>query len=505
MRRLAPRPVLDTFLPREPTMRLLAVTTLVTTFGSGLFYTTSALFFTRIVGLSVAQVGVGLTIAGLCGVLAGLPFGHLADRRGARRLLVVLLVLEGLATLAFVAVDSFAAFVLVASAAAVCDRGGSTVRNALIALAVPEGERVHGRALLRSLTNVGIGCGTAVAALALHFDSRPAYVTLIVADTCAFMVAAALLTRLPRATADARAPQAEGGPRLLALRDRPYLAVTVLFGLVSFQFGIFEIGLPIWVAEHTSAPRTVVAAALLVNTALIVCLQVRASRGTEEAPGAARACAWSGLLLGGACVLYAAAAELPAARRRRAAADRRRRADRRRAPVLGRRLGPQLRARAARGAGPVPGRLQQRLRGGDHALAAGRDAAAADARLVGLDRARRPVRGLRRGAGARHPLGGADASYSAARDRRGRRRAARGRASCSGCAVRGWRALGCWPASRPSARVALQVAGEQPAAALALGWVAMLVEGCAEPENAGWCACRLPRGRGAACRRRVSS
>jgi len=221
-------------------------------------------------------------------------------------------VLEGLATLAFVAVDSFAAFVLVASAAAVCDRGGSTVRSALIALAVPEGERVRGRALLRSLTNVGIGCGTAVAALALHYDSRPAYVTLIVADVCAFMVAAALLTRLPRATADATAPRVEGGPRLLALRDRPYLAVTALFAVVSFQFGIFEIGLPIWVVEHTSAPRTVVAAALLVNTVLIVCLQVRASRGTEEAAGAARACAWSGLLLGGACVLYAAAAELPA-------------------------------------------------------------------------------------------------------------------------------------------------------------------------------------------------
>ncbi len=450
----------------------------------------------------MAQVGVGLTIAGLCGVLAGLPFGHLADRRGARRLLVVLLVLEGLATLAFVAVDSFAAFVLVASAAAVCDRGGSTVRNALIALAVPEGERVRGRALLRSLTNVGIGCGTAVAALALHFDSRPAYVTLIVADTCAFMIAAALLTRLPRATADARAPGAGGATRLLALRDRPYLAVTVLFGLVSFQFGIFEIGLPIWVAEHTSAPRTVVAAALLVNTALIVCLQVRASRGTEEAPGAARACAWAGLLLGGACVLYAAAAELPAA------------------GAVGLLLiavvvqtGGELLSSAggwglsyalARpgGAGPVPGRLQQRLRGRDHALAAGRDAAAADARLVGLDRARRPVRGLRRGAGARHPLGGAVASYSA-RVIVAVAVVLLASGLVLGLRVRGWRALGLLAGLTAVCAVALQAAGEQPAAALALGWVAMLVEGCAEPENAGWCACRLPRGRGVACRRRV--
>jgi predicted MFS family arabinose efflux permease len=199
------------------------------------------------VGLSVAQVGVGLTIAGLCGVLAGMPFRHLADRRGARRLLVVLLVLEGLATLAFVAVDSSRPSCWCASAAAVLrPRRLDRPQRRSSRSRMPEGERVRGRALLRSLTNVGIGCGTAVAALALHYDSRPAYVTLIVADVCAFMVAAALLTRLPRATADATAPRVEGGPRLLALRDRPYLAVTALFAVVSFQFGSSRSGLPIW-------------------------------------------------------------------------------------------------------------------------------------------------------------------------------------------------------------------------------------------------------------------
>jgi drug/metabolite transporter (DMT)-like permease len=72
-----------------------------------------------------------------------------------------------------------------------------------------------------------------------------------------------------------------------------------------------------------------------------------------------------------------------------------------------------------------------------------------------------------------------------------------------GLRVRGWRALGLLAGLTAVCAVALQAAGEQPAAALALGWVAMLVEGCAEPENAGWCACRLPRGRGVACRRRV--
>jgi hypothetical protein len=55
--------------------------------GSGLFNTTSILYFTRIVHLPAAKVGLGLTLAGLIGLLAGLPLGHLADRGGheARR------------------------------------------------------------------------------------------------------------------------------------------------------------------------------------------------------------------------------------------------------------------------------------------------------------------------------------------------------------------------------------------------------------------------------------
>jgi len=70
--------------------------------------------------------------------------------------------------------------------------------------------------------------------------------------------------------------------------------------------------------------------------------------------------------------------------------------------------------------------------------------------------------------------------------------------------VRGWRALGGLAGLTAAGALVLALAGEQPAVALGLGWLAMLVEGMAEPENAGWCACRLPRGRGVACRRRMT-
>jgi len=307
------RSPLDRLLPADPTMRLLGLATLVTTMGNGLFFTVAALFFTRSVGLSVTEVGLGLTIAGLCGVVAGVPFGHLADRRDPRALLVTLTAIEAVGTLGYVLVHSFAAFVLVASAAAVCDRGASAVRNTLIVEVAPAGERVRGRAQLRAITNVGIGVGAAIGALALHADTRSVYVALIVADAITFAVAAGLLARLPRVPR-APAPPAPERPRarLVALRDRPYLAVTVLSGLMALQFGILEIALPLWVADHTSAPRAVAGLVLLLNTALVVLLQVRASRGTDDAPGAARACWRAGLLLALACALFAACAGLPA-------------------------------------------------------------------------------------------------------------------------------------------------------------------------------------------------
>ncbi|MEK8107594.1 hypothetical protein NKG94_25440 [Micromonospora sp. M12] len=64
--------------------RVLTLGTLVKTVGRGLWLVASALFLTRSVGLSATEVGVGLTISALVGVLASTPSGYLADRVGPR-------------------------------------------------------------------------------------------------------------------------------------------------------------------------------------------------------------------------------------------------------------------------------------------------------------------------------------------------------------------------------------------------------------------------------------
>ncbi|MCW2766073.1 MAG: hypothetical protein JWO11_2032 [Nocardioides sp.] len=65
-------------------MRPMALATLVNTTGNGIFFTLSALYFTRIVGFSVVEVGTGLSIAASVAIFARVPIGHLADRRGPR-------------------------------------------------------------------------------------------------------------------------------------------------------------------------------------------------------------------------------------------------------------------------------------------------------------------------------------------------------------------------------------------------------------------------------------
>ncbi|MEU4789233.1 MFS transporter [Micromonospora tulbaghiae] len=297
-------------LPEPGPSRTLAVSTLVNTVGRGTWLTASALFLTRSVGLSVTQVGVALTLTALVSLVASTPMGYLADRLGPRGLQMAALLASAGCTAALVGVRSFTGFLVVGVLMAVADAGTRGARGALIAGAVPPDQRVRTRAYLRAVTNVGISVGTVLAGFALAADTRGAYVTLILLDAATYVLAAAVLLRLPPVPP---MPAPAHGPRLIALRDRPFLAFTVLDGLMSMHFSLINIALPLWIAGHTTAPNWLISACLLVNTVVVILFQVRASRGTEDLTGAGRAARRAGVLLAVACALFAAGGGVPVA------------------------------------------------------------------------------------------------------------------------------------------------------------------------------------------------
>src|SRR3954449_600435 len=56
--------LLNRVLPANPLARRLSIQSILYAVGEGAFITGSAVFFTRLVGLSAAQVGLGMTVAG---------------------------------------------------------------------------------------------------------------------------------------------------------------------------------------------------------------------------------------------------------------------------------------------------------------------------------------------------------------------------------------------------------------------------------------------------------
>lgn len=293
---------LTALLPADPAQRSFALATLANTAGNGMFYAVSAIYFTQSVGLSPAQVGIGLTIAGLCGLVAGIPAGHLGDVRGPRNVLVGLALAEGAGVAAYTVVDGFVAFVLVASVVTTVDRSANAVRSGMIAAMGAPGDRVRLRAYLRAVTNVGITIGAPIGGLALVADTHTAYLTVILVNAATFVVAALLILRVPPVPPR---PHTGGGPRLAVLRDRPFVLVAVVHAFLALHFALLDVALPLWIVHRTDAPKWLVAVLLLMNTVTVVAFQVRAARGVETVAQGAVALRRAGIVLAVACVVFA--------------------------------------------------------------------------------------------------------------------------------------------------------------------------------------------------------
>ncbi|WP_194895745.1 MFS transporter [Catenulispora pinisilvae] len=310
----------------ETVRRRLGLATFVSNFGTGLYLTVSALFFTRTLGFGATRVGLVLTVAGLAGVLTSLPAGRAADRFGIRPVYTVLLIAEALTvgTLAFC--TTFWAFAAVACLSTAVDRAASAVRQALYARAFDPRTRVADRAAIRAVTNVAIGVGAATAALVLQADSRWLFQAAIVANAVSFLGVVALLpgiairepaggsaagisaAEVPDPSGSLAAPGSpEARPPAKIRVARSYQAVSALNAVMTLQFAFFDIGLPLWLLQDTRAPRFMVSGMLILNTVLVVLFQVRVARGVTGIAAATRATWLGALTLAGACVVTACA------------------------------------------------------------------------------------------------------------------------------------------------------------------------------------------------------
>src|SRR5207237_761396 len=150
-------------------------------------------------------------------------------------------------------VGAFWMAVAVACLAFGSEAAAHAARSAIIARGFTGPGRVTARAVLRTITNVGIAVGSAAGGLALAFDTPVAYRVILVAAGVVYLGASLLTLRLP-ASVDAPVPGDEppieqafeaAKPSRWAhspWRDPRYLLFSALGGIFAMQFGLLEVG-----------------------------------------------------------------------------------------------------------------------------------------------------------------------------------------------------------------------------------------------------------------------
>ena len=291
------------FLPPRGVPRILGTALFISTLGEGAFYVCSALFFTRVIGLSPLQVGLGLTIASACGLMAAVPLGYIADQRGPRGTAILLTIGAGAACGTYVLAHTFWQFLVIACLYAVCQRGAIAARQSLLAGLVPATTRTEICAFLQAAYNAGLSLGAALGGLALYFDTPGAYRAVFAFDGLSYIVAAFVISHVPPASRSS--PPASKEPRLAVLRDRPFALVALCNIAMSLHIPLIDLALPLWIVQFTDAPKWMVAVLFLLNTVLVVLFQVHIARRVKSMDGACRSIRAAGGMLLAACLVFA--------------------------------------------------------------------------------------------------------------------------------------------------------------------------------------------------------
>lgn len=283
-------------LPDSLIGRRLALAALINSLGTGMFLTGSAIYFTRVVGLSPAQVGVGLSIAGLAGLLGSVPIGALGDRIGPGRVYVALQLLRAMGYVAYTMVSSFPGFAVVAAMIEICDAAAPAIAQAVVIRAVGAEQQVATQAKVRAVRNLGFGLGAAVAAGVLASGSHLAFRAMIIANVAVILLGMLLLHRA--GVMRLRTAEAVTRPFKLAQNSR-YVAAALLNGVLSVHMTLLFTGLPLWLATRTRVPVALIGGLVVVNTAMAVLLQARFAAPAQRLTGAVNCMIGAGLALAG--------------------------------------------------------------------------------------------------------------------------------------------------------------------------------------------------------------
>lgn len=276
-------------LPPSPLARSLSVQSILFAVGEGAFITGSAVFFTQIVGLSAAQVGIGLTLAGIVSFFFAVPAGKLADRIGTKRIWAISALGTSMLYFIWPLLHGFAAYLVMMVVLEVVSQAGWSGRGAYTIDIFTREERVQSQAFMRAALNIGFTVGALIGGLALATNSDDVVRAVPILTGLILLANTYWITRLPDPPAKAPVAAEEAVVKPAALKNRAFVALMAGDGVLGTNQVLLNIVIPLWLVEETDAPRVLLAWLFGTNTVMAVLLQVAAARGVNSVARSLRA------------------------------------------------------------------------------------------------------------------------------------------------------------------------------------------------------------------------
>ncbi|PKT67711.1 hypothetical protein CW362_39005 [Streptomyces populi] len=248
--------------------------------GSGMYLPLSLLYFHHVTGLPLTRVGAVMTTAAVISLVSNPVAGVLIDRFGARTVVVGGYLLRAAGFCAYPLAHGGGVMFAVVLVVAFGDMAYPPSVQSFVAEIVQGRERDELLAAQRSLRNAGLGAGGLLAGTVLALDSDSAYHVIVLAAAAGYLAAAVCMRSIPTARDTApKGPRAApaGGYRLV-VRNRPFLALSLLNIPTAFGYMVLSVSLPVYLTQELDAADSLVGVLYAVNTAGIALLQIPVTR-----------------------------------------------------------------------------------------------------------------------------------------------------------------------------------------------------------------------------------